>query len=491
MTQTLFDMNPITVEDISKPSTYKGIYSFHKYWGKKPTESIVYFIENFTFTSDIVLDPFLGSGLISRECLSRDRRFIGIDINPFAIEYAKFLLELPKPAELKMAIERIKAKIKQQIDETYLVDAGKIASHYLWNKDNLLKVWVKPEAGRTRIELEPTVFDIRRFRQFSTYSVKHIRMLKFFMNSRINSNKQMTIYDLFTRRALHNIDLLLAEFQSFPENIRRALLLILTASSGQMSSMVFAITNRGKTKNRIAEKIEVGSWVIGYWRPELHFEINVWNCFESRAMKLYKGLLTIDDLRYNRYDSIDALFKHNSGASIINGDCIDIMRTLPTKSIKLICTDPPHSDRIPYLELSEMWNAILGTTVSFDKEIIVSNAKERNKNKTDYIKNMKLFIVQSTRILTDDGMLLIYFNARDKQSWTFLDILKENLDLQFIGSFPMEYSASSVVQDNRKGGMKTDYVLVLRKSVFNSQISHELNKIPGWSVSMPNIKTNK
>jgi hypothetical protein len=59
-----------------------------------------------------------------------------------------------------------------------------------------------------------------------------------------------------------------------------------------MSSMVFAITNRGKTKNQISKKIEVGSWVIGYWRPELHFEINVWNCFESKATKLYKALIS-------------------------------------------------------------------------------------------------------------------------------------------------------------------------------------------------------
>ena len=74
--QTLFDLNTKTIEDIDNPATYKGIYSFHKYWGKKPTESIAFFIQRFTDESDVILDPFLGSGFIGRECLSQNRRFI-------------------------------------------------------------------------------------------------------------------------------------------------------------------------------------------------------------------------------------------------------------------------------------------------------------------------------------------------------------------------------------------------------------------------------
>lgn len=476
-----------TIKDISNPDTYKGMYSFHKYWGKKPTESIAFFIQNYTSESDIVLDPFLGSGFISRECLYQKRRFIGIDINPFAIEHTNFLLELPKASVFQSALKKIETNIKHKINETYFTDYGGIASHYLWNNGELLKVWIKPEVGRSRIEREPTSFDVEKIESFSQYSVRNIRKLTFFSNSRINSNNQMSIYDLFTRRALHNIDLILDEIKSFPDVIQRALLLTLTSSSGQMSSMVFAISNRGKTKNQTSNKIEVGSWVIGYWRPKLHFEINVWNCFESRAKKLYKALLDISNHKYQRCESLSALLKSSQGALILNDDCMDAMQKIPEKTIKLICTDPPHSDRIPYLELSELWNSILNKNVIFDQEIIVSNAKERNKKKNEYIEKMKLFIRESSRILTDNGMFLIYFNARDKQSWKFLEILENNSDLQFIGSFPMEYSANSVVQDNRRSGMKTDYVLVLQKRGCSINFQHELDKILGWSTSIPQI----
>ncbi|HBE19607.1 MAG TPA: DNA methylase [Cyanobacteria bacterium UBA11149] len=487
MQLTLFDLDRKTIEDISHPSTYKGIYSFHKYWGKKPTESIIYFIQKYTSESDIVLDPFLGSGFIGRECLSRNRRFIGIDLNPLAIEHSNFLLTLPKASIFKAALKQIEQKVKRKINESYLVGNSKIASHYLWQGDNLLKVWLKPEIGRNRIELEPTSFDLEKIKQFSSYLVRNIRKPTFFTNSRINSNNQMSLYDLFTPRALSNIDLLLDEINLFPENIQRALLLTLTSASGQMSSMVFAITNRGKTKNQISNKVEVGSWVIGYWRPELHFEINVWNCFESRAKKLYKSLFELDEREYQKYDSIDILLGKKNGSSIINGDCLDVMTKIPDKSIKLICTDPPHSDRIPYLELSEMWNSILNKSVIFEKEVIVSNAKERNKKIHEYIEKMKSFINESSRIIADDGILLIYFNARNKQSWKFLEIVKISNKLQFIGAFPMEYSANSVVQDNRKNGMKTDYVLVLKKAGYIINVKHELEQIPGWLVSIPEM----
>jgi len=485
--QTLFDLNIKTIEDIDNPATYKGIYSFHKYWGKKPTESMIFFIQKFTNELDVVLDPFLGSGFIARECLSRNRRFIGIDINPFAVEHSSFLLELPHASTFQAALKKIEINVKQKINETYFVENGKVASHYLWDSNKLSKVWIRPETGRLRIEVEPTAFDIQKNESFNNYSVRNIRNLTFFTNSRINSKNEMSIYDLFTHRALHNIDLILDEIYSFPKAIQRALLLTLTSASGQMSSMVFAITNRGKTKNQVSNKVEVGSWVIGYWRPDLHFEINVWNCFESRAKKLCKALVDVDNFEYNRYESIDTLLENQEGASILNGDCIDIMQTIPAKSIKLICTDPPHSDRIPYLELSEMWNSILNKRVSFEKEVVVSNAKERGKNKNKYIEDMKSFISESSRILTDDGMLLIYFNARDKESWKFLEILERSENLSFTGVFPMEYSASSVVQDNRKGSMKTDYIIILTKKGFNTNLQHRLDEIPGWSTSIPKI----
>lgn len=477
-----------TIENINHPDSYKGIYSFHKYWGKKPTESLAFFIENYTCKSDIVLDPFLGSGFISRESLSRQRRFIGIDINPLAVEHTNFLLDLPSASIFQSAIKNIEKNIRQKINETYLTTQDQIASHYLWQGGQLLKVWTKSGSSRKRIKINPTPFDQEKIASFAEYSVRNIRPAIFFSNSRINSNKAMSIYDLFTQRALHNIDLILDEIQYFPEKIKRALLLTLTSSSGQMSSMVFAITNRGKMEQKISDKIEVGSWVIGYWRPQLHFEINVWNCFANKAQKLYKSLLNVEQYQFEQFASVPDLLSSWQGAVIINDDCLNAMKQIPEKTVQLICTDPPHSDRIPYLELSEMWNSLLNKQVIFEQEIVVSNAKERDKTKNKYLEKMQLFLVECSRVLKDDGLCLIYFNARDQKSWNFLEILENNkFDFQLIGSFPIKYSANSVIQDNRKGGLKEDYVLVLNKKGNFRHFYTKLEQIPGWLNSIPHL----
>ena len=60
---------------------------------------------------------------------------------------------------------------------------------------------------------------------------------------------------------------------------------------------------RGRKKNvEELPKAEVGSWVIGYWVPEEHFEINVWNCFENRFKRILKGEEEIYELFSGKSD---------------------------------------------------------------------------------------------------------------------------------------------------------------------------------------------
>ncbi|MDR3046638.1 MAG: DNA adenine methylase [Bacteroidales bacterium] len=487
MQQTLFDFEQKTLDDVINPDTYKGIYSFHKYWGKKPLESINYFIQQYTTESDIIIDPFLGSGFIVHEGLRMNRRVIGIDLNPFSIEHTQFLLDLPSPKEYISAIKNIEASIKEKTYSSYMLENNTIASHYLWEGDSIKQIWSKQENKRTRIEIEPTDFDRNLFNSYRNYNVRNIRDAHFFTNSRINSYTTMTLSDIFTDRALRNIDLIIDEIKKYSGALQRALYLTLTSSSGQMSSMVFAITNRGKTQNKKSEKIEVGSWVIGFWRPELHFEINVWNCFESRAKKLYNALQNTSREKYKIHSNLSQLFHSTAGCYLANNNCLDELNTIPDNSIKLVCTDPPHSDRIPYLELSEIWNSILNKNVSFEKEIIVSNAKERNKKKDNYINDMEKFIGEVNRILKTDGIFLLYFNARDKESWKFMKIIEKASDLEFCGAFPLEYSATSVVQDNRKGGMKNDYILLMKHKKSKVLNESEFSFIPGWIEKLTEI----
>lgn len=97
----------------------------------------------------------------------------------------------------------------------------------------------------------------------------------------------------------------------------------------------------------------------------------------------------------------------------------------------------------------------------------------------------------ATRILKPSGILALFFNARDAASWKFLkEVIPSSDKLQFRGLFPMNYSANSVVQDNRKGGLKNDFVLIYQKPGNEDKIKLEfLENLPNWSKEIPNINS--
>ena len=487
MRQKTFEFGEF-LEKPQAPKGYQGLSGFHKYWGKKPIEAYEFLITHLTNKNDMVLDPFLGSGLIARKCLDLNRKFIGFDINPLSIELTKLYLTPPSPRELRKAISEIYSSIKDEISVLYGLSNGKNASHYLWNQKELSKVWFKE--GRKRIEIDPTERDRKNIVEPKLYEYKQTRQPSFFDNSRINAKSSLKLSDLFSPRALRFIDLLSELSSQYNDNLNRAIRMILTASVGQMSKMVFAVSKRGKTKGAVIDKIEVGSWVIGYWRPAIYFEVNAWNCFENKANKLIKALNDIDDLPPSQLaQSIHQLLNNDGNSLLQCGDSEKWLQEIPSQSIKLVLTDPPHGDRIPYLELSELWNYILGYQADYHNELVVSNAKERGKTIEKYNQKLSRILSQSMRVLVDNGVLAVMFNARSKVHWDSLHTLDESEEIVYVGCYPMEYSAGSVVQDNRIGGLKYDYVLIYIKSAHkkaSQKIVKHFCDIPGWLSEYPN-----
>jgi DNA methylase len=480
-----------THEGITEPGAYKGLYAFHKYWGKKPHEVLGFVIDHLTEPHDIVLDPFMGSGTAGREALLRGRSFIGCDINPCSLRLANLMLSPPDVEPVMAAFDRVRITCQNQIYDTYQSSGATVPTHFLWQGHSLKEVWTTRK-GNTEAKRAPHADDMALIQKFEEYQTGRFRPLRFFTNARINAFPNLGWRDIFTGRALHNIDLLHTAIMEQPDPARGALLLALTASCGQMSKMVFAITGRGKTQGKSTGRVEVGSWVIGFWRPELHFEINVWECFERRATKLLKALTTIDPLRDFEISPLpDDVVSGPSRAAIVRADCRKLVASLPSESVSLIVTDPPHSDRIPYLELSELWNAILDEEPTFGDELVVSNAKERKKSKKIYATELAISLREMARIMRPDGFLVLLFNARSAADWEGLtEHMKEgdgSTPLKYLGRFPVYYSAGSVVQDNRDGGLKHDFAMVFTKASSDegnlSSQFRKLRQIPDWEAA--------
>ena len=479
-------------DPIAAPSGYKGLYAFHKYWGKKPHEPIAYAINLLTKPGQVVVDPFVGSGITGRESLLQSRRFIGVDINPIAVELTRLLIQPPDVKSIKGAALKIQHQVKDEILESYIVEKPDgYASHYLWEHDQLLKVWVL--SGRRRMEREPTEHDYALSKSYADYKSVRMRAPQFFSNSRINSHPSMDVNDILAGRAQRNIDLLIDAIGTCSVDTLPALMLCLTAASGQMSKMVFAVTSRGKTTGRVSQRIEVGSWIVGYWRPQLHFEVNVWNCFQRRISKLCKAIAEGDPLSQAIVSNEPSdVIAGRAQASVVLGDCQKMLDDIPNGTVDLLITDPPHSDRIPYLELSEFWNSILGASVNFEDEVVVSNAQERQKTPDAYNDSIREFLGHIPRVLTPQGYFVLIFNARQTNTWSgFHDLTStlgndKGMPLSYLGYFPCAYSANSVVQDNRDGSLHTDYAMIFGRSDGNhTHKLSELARIPNWCSDLP------
>jgi DNA methylase len=477
-----------TIESLSDPDSYRGLYAFHKYWGKKPAEPVRYLIQHLCPENGLVIDPFLGSGISAMEAVQLRRRVVGIDINPAAARLSRLLVSPPTASSIQEALDQVCSQAKDAILESYATVLQRPATHYVWRNGVIEKVWLTKEESRNRLELQPGAYDIGLAKSFENYQLRFLRSPRFFSNSRINSFPLLTLKGLFTGRALRNIELLLEAISNLPEDVQEPLLLSLTAAIGQMSKMVFAITGRGKTTGVSSDRMEVGSWVIGYWRPEQHFEVNVWTCFERRVQKLIKAVDESESARHAaKPGTISSVCNGDADYAILNGDCLKLLPQLPDKSVDLIITDPPHGDRIPYLELSEIWNVILGEEPPFEAEIVVSNAKERSKTKPHFNQAMLTFLEIASRKLRQSGFLVLFFNARAESSWKFLDSFSDSANtagMAYCGCFPLVYSAASVVQDNRDGALRTDYGLVFSRSAV---VGRSLADIPGWMFNLPTL----
>ena len=161
-----------------------------------------------------------------------------------------------------------------------------------------------------------------------------------FQNSRINSSPDLTLTGISSRDGRYVI----SNCSSTPlanslQTRKKPSRLSLTAAVGQMSKMVFAITSRGKTNGRQSTRMEVGSWVIGYSRPEQHFEINVWNCFERRAHKLMKAVAESASAHFSaKAGDLKSVCEGKADYSLITGDTLQVLPLLPDSSVDLVIT---------------------------------------------------------------------------------------------------------------------------------------------------------
>lgn len=453
-----------------QPDTYSTVSRIHKYWAKKPSNIINDYIRTYTKKNDIILDPFCGSGIALLEAFNSKRKSIGIDINPIAFLICKGILTKIDIEKIENEFLQIEKSCKKRIDSFYMVKRNQktyVGTHFVWKNGKLDEVRYKN--GKSMIA-KPTNSDIILSKSFQFKKIKkYLPKDRLFDNSKINSNSKLKIYDLFTPRNATALAIILDRINQIKDRkIRDIFRLCFSATLGQASKMVFVINNSISENEKKKLKIrKLGSWIIGYWIPKEHFELNAWNCFATRYMKLVNSKkLQQQELEEPQFvNDFRNLKKGN--ILLINKSAIEGLKKIPSNSVDYIITDPPHGNRIPYLELSQMWNAWLQNKVNYKSEIIISNAKNRDKDILNYLNLLEKTMLEMSRVLKPNRFLTLIFNTHNEKTWNEILNFTKNMGLKIYDISTLNYSHNSVVQEHKEGGLRFDFVLTFKKTSSN------------------------
>lgn len=152
--------------------------------------------------------------------------------------------------------------------------------------------------------------------------------------------------------------------------------------------------------------------------------LDVMSSFKTKLKKLINAKKEIAPL-INKKTIKDAV--------ILKGTATDLSQ-IPNESIDYIYTDPPYGAKIPYLDLSVMWNAWLDLPVTKeDFKLEAIEGGELKKSKADYVELIAQSIKEMYRVLKFDRWMSFVFSHKDPAYWHMIVDTAEKIGFEYAG----------------------------------------------------------
>ena len=403
-----------TLKDTDKivPNYQKLVFNFQ---GRKSSIIARKIIEGLTKESDIILDPFFGSGSFLIAAAQSGRKVVGVELDNYTFSVVKTLLSKIDFSKFNQLFKALKDDVESRTMYLYetRVD-GEVGYIKKLHFDPVDKEYFSPKNHRDikngcNIILESIAGKKNKYKRFDEFDLEKIREIekidtsrfphhKLIENSRINITKftGADYYDAnFTNRAKAALLYIQDGINRLPKCVERDVLEFSLVSSISLSK----IAMYGDGTNNLYH-------VILYSAQER----NVWTLFESTVDKFlaYKKFL---------HNILQDSFDLDSKICLVNGDYKDFLDSKDTV-YDCIYTDPPYSDQVPYLEYSQYyrdWLRIFYDSSSFtltdymlNHEIVVTNApSRRDKNFNNYYKDIDSCFGVLNKHLKENGFLIL------------------------------------------------------------------------------------
>ena len=222
------------------------------------------------------------------------------------------------------------------------------------------------------------------------------------------------------------------------ESMKKALLLVLTASSAQASRL---IASRGGLKTGGQ------AWTIpGFWIPPVHLESNPFIHLRARIEKLYSALV-----------HSERNLERDSNVKIMAKSAKAGLEELHETGVKadLVFLDPPYGDSVAFLEFSAIWNAFMDEEVSYGDDISVSDRTNDPMTGEKYLEELTTVFNLVQKVLKPAGKALLTFNNISLDSWK--GIIES---FQTAGLVPLEvnYQDPAVISSKSQKAIGGSYI---------------------------------
>lgn len=374
---------PLLDEIPVKKQSAKRHFGVHGYFTKQAWNVVNEYIQNFSQKGDLVLDPFGGSGVTAIEAMMIDRRGIHVDLNPMSFFLVDSLTCPVKITDLQTSFERVKIAYLSGEPKTEK-EIESALKKYSYPKD-----FVLPKGSD--VELIQDLFNKQQLAQLS--------FLKYLI------------------------------LQESNENIRKSLLLMFSGLLNKINLTYHA--SKGRSDGR------GNSSVFAYYRYRLAKEpafIDLIKYFESRLKKVSDAKREIE-YKINQ-ETIANL-------QVIQGTATNLA-FLKKESVDYIYTDPPYGKKIPYLDLSVMWNAWLDLEVTPEAYALEAiEGGEHDKSKADYNDLMAQSIKEMYRVLKFDRWMSFVFAHKDPEFWHLIVETAESCGFEYAGAVAQKNGQTS------------------------------------------------
>jgi DNA modification methylase len=466
-------------------SKVTAIYNMHTYWSKKPHDAINQYIQHYTKPGDLVLDPFCGSGGTSLAALMIGRAAIAIDRSPAATFITRNYCTPVDIRELKVAFEKLKEKIKPEIDwlyETRCDKCGGIANttstvysqvfqcSRCLNKIPIIDcievnvgkgVKGGGKGGKKRYcpicyknGHEEQIFSkgelklgavpvIVSYDCENDCSQKHGER----KHNDINEQKRQNFKN-FDLKKIHEIEMKKIPYWS-PKNIfirgdryhRDGLKYnnIDTVSDFYTKRNLWALACiQTEINNQPIDVrypflfafsgILLGMSRMNQYRPEVSYPTSTMKgtyYIPQTSVEAHPFVNFENKLSrlFKGFEVLNATISHPK--LIISTESATKLDNISSNSIDYIFTDPPYSDKVQFAELNYLWESWLGFDVNWHNEEIIIN-DFRNKNELEWKTMMLLSLKECYRVLKPGRWISLCYHDTSEGTWTIIqDIMAE------------------------------------------------------------------